>query len=1476
MSSVSVNGSQIYDWKPFDAIKIFSGINSDFSGFLRSITISIKLAGEKYEKVLLEAKPIFGESDEEKAEELEWYQSNRVVCNHFKMKINEKESLWVERLKTGSVEPNANEMLERMLKKYQDFGELAKMVFQREFTIFKLQSDVSLADHVTNFNVLLAKGIKCKSILAEASSAGSQFQLSVENDDRFRDTTSAYLLNLRSNSRDFDLDDFIAELEIVEKRLDLAKINSPAISAYSTTTTPVTSIFARPDSSVPGPDTCECGPSKKGKFHNKNNCFRKNPVLLEEYRKSFTPNPEMKELRDLITSSIASQNNLITSLSTQVASLSTTTRVTGQSALASYHSESTVEIGEIDAYNAAGSPDSIPFSAMNEDSLYYIDSGCGQTICRDQTKFLSITPAKGVINTAGKGQLQIRGIGSIELWLELSGSKTRIVLNAVLFVPDASVNLLSVIQYSNIFRFTVEEKRCRIEVIKSNRLLLDVAGSKSNMFEIKSNPPIPPLSLKKVFALFTSAPSPVELMHRQSAHASVGVMKLIIEESPHLFPQVTAEALDEFRREKCSICLIAKAKNTKFPDPDYPMMSRPVSDVLEVVYADLAGPFEASRSGAFYMAVIVDHLTSKAWVKGLKRKSDFQDWFMSDWLPRVENESDKKVKIFITDNGGEFVSTVLSDFLKKRGIHKRFTVAGTPQQNGRAEVVNRILYQIIRCLLLDQKLPKIFWEDAMNYAVFIRNGLPSRLHGKKSAEELYSGMKVKIEKLHIFGSTCYIKDPNDPKLDARAKVGRYLGVASDNKSHLVTFPNDSKNYISRNVTFPGLSSIFTDDIVVEELDLEVDDDKSNSYEDSDDDDENYVPQKIVIEPLIAPVEDPAADAIVPPIVDAIEPEIVPGRVASRRQAGLPAEIVVAFSAINKYLSPDLYHKPRINRLSSLKIIPHLPKRISKINCYRSTAFSVPILDLEKKPPPILPITYKDTRSGPHVRNWDESMQQEYDQLVDNDVFEVMNLPKNGSRAIGVRWVYAFKFNQLGEIERFKSRLVAQGHTQKEGLDYIDPYAPVTQMDSVKLIFAIIAREKLEFRQADVVTAFLTAEIDGDVYVKIPEGFRKAEDVGKVWKLKRALYGLHQSPKLFYNHLKKIFTSIEFSHIDSDFCVFKGYRNGERLIIMVYVDDLIIAGKNARDIEEILLGIEKHVRLDRRNGELFLGLKITRNIEKGTIALSVPALIKNCLIDLNLQDCNAVDTPMDVNFDVNKWTGERINVLYRMYVGKLGWIVICRPDIQAAVAKLQRFAENPSPEQWQGVIRVFKYLKGTINHGLVFGLYPNAPIINSYSDSDWAGDQDSRKSVTGGLVYVFGSLVVSISKRQKNITKSSAEAEYGAVSTVASNVIWIRMILNQLDYTQLEPTPLYCDNNTAISMTQTGCQSIRVRHVDVALKYGREGHEDGILNITKVHTDRNPADVMTKPLGAEKFNKFRFDLGIRALNDSPPLRLVTIQ
>ena len=488
----------------------------------------------------------------------------------------------------------------------------------------------------------------------------------------------------------------------------------------------------------------------------------------------------------------------------------------------------------------------------------------------------------------------------------------------------------------------------------------------------------------------------------------------------------------------------------------------------------------------------------------------------------------------------------------------------------------------------------------------------------------------------------------------------------------------------------------------------------------------------------------------------------------------------------------------------------------------------------------------------------------------NGVWELTELPP-GCKAVGGRWVYILKRAKDGKIKRFKARWVAKGYTQINGVDYNETYAPVSQLNTFRIFLTITAREDLELRQGDFKTAFLTANLVETVYMEQPKGYESRGEGGKmlVAHLLKALYGLKQSPLAFYNHSKNFFTTIDFSIAEADHCLYVGWKNGKRRMLLQYVDDFAVATSTSEEAEEIMKEFRAKFEIDDR-GDLsdgvMLGMEVKRDRVSRTITLNQTRFAQEIIDRFGLKDLRPARTPMEehkqliIDSNLSREELQGVNISqYLQAVGSLMYLMLCtRPDLAFAVGVISRYSHDPRSVHWAAVLRIFGYISGTKDQGLTLGGRNDAPILEMWSDADYAGDHETRRSTTGYVIKLFGSTVVWASRRQKSISKSSHEAEFIALSQGCQNLLWISKLLRELGF-DVPTISVHVDNQSAIETTKKGNHSERTKHIDVAYKHGRELAQNGTISLAYCHTDAMTADILTKALGREKFERFRDQL-----------------
>ncbi|GKA49389.1 putative ribonuclease H-like domain-containing protein [Tanacetum coccineum] len=410
--------------------------------------------------------------------------------------------------------------------------------------------------------------------------------------------------------------------------------------------------------------------------------------------------------------------------------------------------------------------------------------------------------------------------------------------------------------------------------------------------------------------------------------------------------------------------------------------------------------------------------------------------------------------------------------------------------------------------------------------------------------------------------------------------------------------------------------------------------------------------------------------------------------------------------------------------------------------------------------------------------WVEAMQEELLQFKLQKVWILVDLPK-GKRAIGTKWIFRNKKDERGIVTRNKARLVAQGYTQEEGIDYDEVFAPVARIEAIRLFLAYASFMGFMVYQMDVKSAFLYGTIEEEVYVCQPPGFEDPDYPDKVYKVVKALYGLHQAPRAWYGTLAKYLLDNGFQRGKIDQTLFIKKQKGDILLVQVYVDDIIFGSTN----KELCTEFEKlmHDKFQMSSmGELnfFLGLQVKQR-EDG-IFISQDKYVAEILRKFGFTDVRTASTPMDTEKPLLKDSdGDDVDVhLYRSMIGSLMYLTSSRPDIMFAVCACARFQVTPKVSHSHAVKRIFRYLKGQPKLGL---WYPrNSPFdLVAYSDSDYAGASLDRKSTTGGCQFLGCRLISWQCKKQTVVATSSTKAEYVAAASCCRQVLWIQ---NQmLDY-----------------------------------------------------------------------------------------------
>jgi hypothetical protein len=491
----------------------------------------------------------------------------------------------------------------------------------------------------------------------------------------------------------------------------------------------------------------------------------------------------------------------------------------------------------------------------------------------------------------------------------------------------------------------------------------------------------------------------------------------------------------------------------------------------------------------------------------------------------------------------------------------------------------------------------------------------------------------------------------------------------------------------------------------------------------------------------------------------------------------------------------------------------------------------------------VPTTIQEALS---VSEWRQAMEDEMSALHHNGTWELVPLPA-GKTTVGCRWVFTVKYLPDGTVERYKARLVAKGYTQTYGVDYSETFSPVAKLGSVRILISLAANLGWPLFQLDVKNAFLHGDLQEEVYMEQPPGFVAQGERTQVCRLRKALYGLKQSPRAWFGKFSDAVLRFGMHRSQTDHSVFSLTSARGKVLLIVYVDDIIITGDDQQGIGELktFLHQQFHTK-DLGKLRYFLGIEVARS--KEGISLSQRKYVLDILEDTGLLGAKPVETPMDPNVKLCVDQGELLHNpdQYRRLVGKLNYLTITRPDISFAVSLVSQFMSAPRHPHWEAVLRIVKYLKLHPGRGLLYRASGHLRV-EAFTDSDWAGGPSDRRSTTGYCVFLGGNLVNWKSKKQTVVARSSAEAEYRAMAHTTCEVVWLRSFLEEIGFSVQLPMQLYCDNQAAIHIASNPVFHERTKHIEVDCHLVREKLTGGVIATPYVSTGAQLADMFTKSL-----------------------------
>ncbi|CAI7801563.1 unnamed protein product, partial [Closterium sp. NIES-53] len=516
------------------------------------------------------------------------------------------------------------------------------------------------------------------------------------------------------------------------------------------------------------------------------------------------------------------------------------------------------------------------------------------------------------------------------------------------------------------------------------------------------------------------------------------------------------------------------------------------------------------------------------------------------------------------------------------------------------------------------------------------------------------------------------------------------------------------------------------------------------------------------------------------------------------------------------------------------------------------------------PLPGEPATVEEALSGPQKEEWKAAMDAEFNSLIENQTWELVELPE-GRRPISGKWVFKVKSGADGALERFKSRLVAKGFQQKEKVNFGEIFAPVVKPVTLGTVLAGAAVKGWHVKQMDITTAFLNGILLEDIYMAQPDGYE--DGTSRVCKLKKAIYGLKQAPRCWYEKLEEVLLSGGFKTSQADHSLFLLGEGEQLLLLLVYVDDILLFSPSMEQIErtqKLLMDNFKCKMLG--DVHYYLGLQIERDVERRWLNVHQSHYISGVMERYGVTGGRTMMTPFPAGFKLKK-AAEEDDVLedeqrneYQSLIGSVMYAAVhTRPDASFGVGQLARVVQRPTAEQLEVAKRLVRYLGSTASAGVQFsaggqlkqigadGVTPGTLKLSCFTDATWASEDEDQSSVGGFVCFVEGGPESWRSKKQSEIAQSSGEAEYMAMYHAIKEIVLLRKLLEDMGAEQEGSTALFSDNEAAIGMANNHILNGLNKHMKIKWHWVRQMVKEGIVELHHVKASKQATDFLTKRL-----------------------------
>ena len=869
---------------------------------------------------------------------------------------------------------------------------------------------------------------------------------------------------------------------------------------------------------------------------------------------------------------------------------------------------------------------------------------------------------------------------------------------------------------------------------------------------------------------------------------------------------------------------------------------------------------------------------------------------IKEFLKMTKTRYDQTVRFFRTDDertlGLEF-----AEFMKMRGITTERSAPYTPAQNGQTERSGGVLVIRARALRIAANLPASMWPEIFKTVGYLNNRTPKKMLGWKTPIDKLTGEKPKLSHLQPYGCRAFPLNqviPRKEKLEPRAFIGYLVGYDSTNIFR-IWIPSRMKVIRTRDVMFDKTRFYEPNEldighllnITVENV-IQVLEVPETSFAGVmiEQDDEEVGPR--LDQTTNQPSETETSEKTMFPHTDMENNPHLPTPEKTPERDGLEKTLQ---SDVQISSEPDVQGMPGVQSTEdgpsqprqsarprrTPRVVETTDESIARNTRSRKQAYAIALASVSKLTPfhaafsvglerpqvgtlkkfhrdeiPVEPRYWRQMLHHRFSQEFQLAAIKELTELEKRGTYELVEKVQGQDR-IPLTWVFKYKHDTDGYVEKFKARLCVRGDLQ---MTQQDTYAATLAARTFRALMAISAAFDLDIYQYDAVSAFINSPIDEEIFCECPEGFDKP---GYCWKLRKALYGLKQAPILWYKLLTMALEELGLAPVPGVNCLFAN----EWIILFFYVDDIVVICRkhNSDKLQEFEKALLKRFEMHAL-GELkwFLGIRITRDRANKKIWLCQDSYITKMAAKFN-QHGETAKTPLTVvptaNENEQKADSQRIYA-YQQRVGSLNFAaVISRPDIAFATAKLAQFLQNPCPDHLSAADRVIAYLNGTKNLAIEYNGHQKTDILMCASDAAFADDELTRRSSDGYLFQLYGGPIDWRAAKQATVTTSSTEAELLALSRTAKEAMWWKRFFQAIRFNPMEKLHIRCDNRQTLRILDKEMLKLdtKLRHVDIHRHWLRQEVQAGRINVSWMPTAEMPADGFTKVLPRQKHDDF---------------------